>query len=124
MGELDARIHEAYDDAVDILTDKGATLLLATSPYFTRLRTPIEWTADGRGRVDHFNDLMRTIQARHPRRVKIVDTMAWVCPGGECLEEADGTLLRSDGVHFTPGRGAELAARWLTPHLRAAARQH
>ena len=59
------------------------------------------------GHADFFKN---NVYFAHTNR-KIVDAMAWVCPGRECIEEVDGTLLRSDGIHFTPGRAAERVAR-------------
>lgn len=63
------------------------------------------------------NEALRTFAARHPDRVHVADTGAWLCPGGvERTTDAAGRALRQDGVHYTPD-GVRAFWQWLMPQL-------
>jgi lysophospholipase L1-like esterase len=51
--------------------------------------------------------------------VRVVDLNEMVCPGGHYVGEADGVVVRFDGVHFS-AEGADWVARRLVPALLAA----
>ena len=66
------------------------------------------------------NDVVRSVAAAHPG-VRVVDLAEWTCPQWpSCRDEADGVLLRSDGVHFND-EGATVVASWMVPQLIDAA---
>jgi len=83
--------------ALDILTARGARVVILTTPY-------IDANND---RVDTLNALFRTVAARRPKRVTVVDiqpAMTYLSP------------QRWDGVHFTAA-GADLLGRVLVPEI-------
>jgi len=106
------------DEAVDVLTARGATLvLLASPPIDQTLGTPLpEWTAAEAWRVEHLNGLLGATARRHGDAVTVVDLNELVCPRGVCDAPINGVVLRSDGVHFG-AEGAPVAARWLAGRL-------
>lgn len=85
------------DDAVEILTGRGAHLYWLTFPCTDTYRDD---------RVPVVNDAYRALTARWPDRITLVDLHAEVCPGGRyepSYPVPDGTtaLVRDDdGVHF------------------------
>jgi hypothetical protein len=71
---------------------------------------------DSYGRsVECLNRLLREVVESEPR-ARYVDLDAYICPGGECLEEIDGEALRGDGRHFQ-GPAANIVAAWLHPRV-------
>ena len=111
---FDAYLESELDTAVNVLTARGATLALATAPYYLRGERPDggRWPEDDPGRVDAFNKLIRDVAARHPQSVAIIDLGGHTSVGGRYTPYIDGIEMRYDGVHFTP-----LADRWLAPWL-------
>ena len=105
---------------VELLSSNGTPVALITSPWFERTPggdTTAEWTPEERARVQHLNDLLREVAARHPESVAVVDLAAWLCRDDDCVNEIDGTTLRSDGVHYDD-HSARIVAEWLAPRLR------
>ena len=111
---FDAYLENELNTAVDVLTARGATLALATAPYYLRGERPDggRWPEDDPARVDAFNKLIRDVAARHPQSVAIIDLGGHTSVGGRYTPYIDGIEMRYDGVHFTP-----LADRWLAPWL-------
>jgi lysophospholipase L1-like esterase len=111
---FDAYLETELETAVNVLTARGATLALATAPYYLRGERPDggRWPEDDPARVDAFNKLVREVAARHPQSVAIVDLGGHTSVGGRYTPYIDGIEMRYDGVHFTP-----LADRWLAPWL-------
>jgi peptidoglycan/LPS O-acetylase OafA/YrhL len=111
--------------AVDVLSSRGAKVMLLTSPCFKPRDLGLDAPAYVRlnpERVGVLNDLYWEFARQHPDQVVIVDLNRFVCPEGEATDVTiDGVRLREDGVHFTP-EGADLVARWLAPEITAAAR--
>ena len=66
-------------------------------------------------RVDAFNTLWAEVAATKPN-VRVLDLPGLLCPGGAFLEQIDGEVVRSDGVHVTPA-GADLLVDWLVGQL-------
>jgi len=97
------------------------------SPYFERNDgvSTSEWTQNDRGRVDHFNDLLRQLASKSENqgKVLIVELGKWLCPdSGPCREQIDGVKVRDDGLHYGPG--AKVVAKWLAPQFRELAIAH
>ncbi|HEX5267255.1 MAG TPA: acyltransferase family protein, partial [Acidimicrobiales bacterium] len=111
---FDAYLQSELETAVDVLTARGATVALATAPYYLRGERPDggRWPEDDPARVDAFNRLIRAVAAHHPQSVAIVDLGGHTSAGGRYTPYIDGIEMRYDGVHFTP-----LADRWLAPWL-------
>ena len=121
--EYDAILEPTLQKAVDVLGSTGKPVVLLTTPHFERNDgvSPEEWTQNDHSRTDHFNEVVRRVAAANPGRVHVVDFGAWLCPPGEgCRDTIDGVTMRPDGLHFEDP-GAQKAAEWLAPQLRAIA---
>lgn len=105
--------------AVDVLSSRGAHVVLLTMPPIERNdpATP-EWTPAGQVRIDHFNDRLRAVAAANPATTTVIDVAAWLCPDGTCRRLPDGQSFRPDGMHYSVP-GATDVAGWLGPQLRA-----
>jgi len=67
----------------------------------------------GNGRyVDGYNAVLRSVAAIRPASARTVSATDLICPDGACTALKNGTLIRYDGVHYTPG-----FSRYLTPIL-------
>lgn len=117
--EMDSLLLDALDEAVEVLSSRGATVALLTAPPQHRgSELPgAVWTEAQRWRTEHLNALLAEVADRHPERAELVDLAGFVCPQGSCPSTLDGIELRSDGVHYT-AEGAALVAEWLGPQLR------
>jgi hypothetical protein len=112
---------EELGHTVDVLSARGAKIMLLTSPCLNPPDLGVDAAADVRlnpQAVDELNDLYREFSRRHPDQVVIVDLNRYVCPEGEDAVAIDGVGLREDGAHFTP-EGADIVARWLAPQIIA-----
>jgi hypothetical protein len=107
----------------DVLSSRGAKVMLLTCPCFRPRNAEIDAAAEIRldpRRVVFLNDLYREFAQQHPDQVVVADLNRLVCPEGENTDvTVDGVRLREDGVHFT-NDGADLVARWLAPQIIAA----
>jgi peptidoglycan/LPS O-acetylase OafA/YrhL len=117
--------HDRYflselDQAVELLSSRGARVVLLTMPYFSRpeltLANPLKWLEYQPWRVDRINGLMRSYAKNHDK-VRIIDMNTRVSPGGKYTAFIGDTEIRPDGVHFTP-QGADYVGTWLAPRLR------
>ncbi|MGZ4450536.1 acyltransferase family protein [Oryzihumus sp.] len=59
--------------------------------------------------VDGYNRVLRQVAASSHGRAVVVDVDDLVCPGGQCQALQDGTVVRSDGVHWTVAYAQRLA---------------
>lgn len=105
--------------AVDLLSSKGATVILLTTPYF---RQPDRGLAsDGprfdRRRIDAWNELLRSLQQESSAPAVIADLNVGLTTDDAMADRS----ISPDGVHFTP-HGADVVAAWLRPQILAAAR--
>jgi lysophospholipase L1-like esterase len=74
-------------------------------------------------RVDHWNELLRSVAQAHQDSVSVIDLHAFLDPNGDAINSIAGVDdLRSDGIHFTP-QGADVVARWLSPRIVRIAHQ-
>jgi peptidoglycan/LPS O-acetylase OafA/YrhL len=100
-----AFMESTLNHALDILTARGARVVILTTPYID----------SNNHRVDTLNALFRTVAARRPKRVSVIDiqpAMTYLSP------------QRWDGVHFTAA-GADLLGRVVVPEIaKAAPRRH
>jgi peptidoglycan/LPS O-acetylase OafA/YrhL len=113
----DDHLEGELEQAVSILTARGAHLIVYTFPY---IDPPIE-QADGSpypenepSRVDAWNQLLRQVAAKHPASVTLVDLNRMLDPDGHFAETVDGVDVRwpDDGIHITIAGGL-----WLQPRL-------
>jgi peptidoglycan/LPS O-acetylase OafA/YrhL len=117
----DERLAAELDEAVQVLSARGAAVGLLTAPYYHRAERPDGglWPEDDPARVDRWNALVRDAAARHPRVAHVVDLGARTTgEPGVYRNYLDGIELRYDGVHFT-GRAARYLGRWILPQVAA-----
>jgi peptidoglycan/LPS O-acetylase OafA/YrhL len=118
--EWNAYASSELQGAVDVLSSRGAKVMLLTAPCFKPRKLALDAGALERlnpRRVAQLNDLYREYALQHAAQVDLVDLSGLVCPEGEYTDLViDGVKLRDDGVHFTP-EGADLVARWLAPQI-------
>ena len=89
------------EDALRILTAHGARVVIGTMPYI--------WWLEG-SHMDAFNDVVRTVAARHPGVVTVVEMETEIQQPG---------VVRWDGVHLT-APGAEVLGRRVVPMVAGA----
>ena len=111
VGACDAPYRAAMRDRFDeVLADasvSGAPVFVANAPRSTNtFRAEDTWE-----RTACTNQVMEEAAAAADG-ASVIDLDGWLCPGGECREQIDGTLVRSDGVHFH-GPGGSVASHWL-----------
>jgi len=121
--EWEAYALEELGHTVDVLSARGAEVMLLTSPCFRPRDLGLNAAAQVRldaQRVDDLNNLYWEFARQHEDRVVVADLNRLVCPEGEYTDlTIDGVHLREDGIHFT-AEGADLVARWLAPEIIAA----
>ncbi len=104
---FDAYLRGKLDQAVEVLSARGAEVVITTAPYFRRGLRPDGglYPEDEPERVDRYNSIVREVAARHPGRVAVVDLGARLTPDG-FTRVVDGTTVRGeDGVHLSPEGG-------------------
>ena len=118
--DFDAYLMTELNQAVDILTTKGAVVAFATAPYYFRGERPDggRWPEDDPARVDRFNQLLEQVVAKRSKQATIISLGDHTSTGGKYTRSLDGIQLRYDGVHFTPAAGKWLSP-WLFPQLLA-----
>ncbi len=105
--------------AAEILTSRGAHLVLLTSPYFSEPGpAPGQiYDQDQPARVDIYNSLLYKVAADFPSKVSVLDLNSLVDPNGSFSQYISGVEVRSDdGVHFAIP-GGEWIGEWLFPQL-------
>lgn len=119
--ELDQFLTSELDHALGVLTSTGARVVLLTAPYFDppdlASRADRYQSLFEKPRVDHWNDLLRSVAQEHQDSVSVVDLHAYLDPNGYSVDSIAGVDdIRYDGIHFTP-QGADVVARWLSPKI-------
>jgi peptidoglycan/LPS O-acetylase OafA/YrhL len=112
--------HRAWDDAFEdnlrarlaALASHRGRVWAVTVPY------PLGVYDDAtfRGEVDCINASIRKVAAAVPG-VRILDLAERLCPSGVCVREAEGAVIRPDGVHYSIDGGRDLA-RWVLDQIR------
>ena len=125
--ELDQFLTSELDHALGVLTSTGARVVLLTAPYYEppdlASRVDRSQSLYEKPRVDHWNDLLRSVAQAHQDSVSVVDLHAYLDPNGASVDSIAGVDdIRYDGIHFTP-QGADVVARWLSPKIVGIARQ-
>jgi hypothetical protein len=115
--EFDAYLSRELNLAIDIVSARGAHVVLLTAPYTRRAERPDGglWPEDEPARVDAWNALLRRTATQ--RKATVLDLNAVVCPGGRFTWDAGGVRIRSDGLHFTPEGVQQVIAPWVLPPL-------
>ena len=125
--ELDQFLTSELDHALDVLSSTGVRVVLLTAPYFEppdlASRVDRYQSLFEKARVDHWNDLLRSVAQAHQDSVSVIDLHAYLDPNGDAVNSIAGVDdIRSDGIHFTP-QGADVVARWLSPKIVGIAHQ-
>jgi hypothetical protein len=114
-----------YEQAVDVLSSRGAHVVWVTAPCFgpsppgDRFARAGAFSAD---RHRHLRDvIVPRLVALRPDRVSVYDLFATVCPRGRYRLALPGVgVVRQDGVHLSP-HGATWVAEELGPFAIASA---
>ena len=96
--EWAAHMEQSLEQALAIVTARGARMIVLTTPYLFDVQD---------ARVNALDAVFRTVAARHPDRLTVVD----VEPAMRRLQPA-----RWDGVHFT-AKGADLLGGVIDPQI-------
>lgn len=108
---------------VDELSAGGATVAWLTMPPQRRVLPGLDAAAESLpendpARIDHYNEIVRTVAADHPR-MDVVEFAAWMAEGaGGALDPA----RRPDGVTLAPDAAAEALA-WVARQVRDVRRE-
>lgn len=108
-------IRDEYLAAVDVLSSRGALVMLVTWPRFG------DWVAGGRSgvlgdqvdgeRMARMNRILTEVAARRPESVRVVDLAGWL--GDRSQDRA----LRPDGVHFSEATFRPIVDEWMGPEI-------
>jgi hypothetical protein len=121
----DGFLESQLQKAVDILSSRGAHVVLFTAPCYDAGEQPngSPWPEDQSQRVEIYNQLVRFVAAANPTKVSVFDLNHLVCPKGQYTTDLRGVPVRSnDGIHFTVA-GGEYLARDILPVLVAQGRR-
>jgi peptidoglycan/LPS O-acetylase OafA/YrhL len=121
---FDAYEKAQFEQAVAILSSRGAKVALMTAPYFDTGEQlgGQPWDEDDPGRVRVLNGIIEQVAAEHPGLVSVVPLNRYLDPQGHFTWTIHGQVVRlGDGVHTTPAGGAYLAPKIL-PQLAALGR--
>lgn len=120
---FDAILKQSLEQAVQVGTSTGASMILMTSPCFASGEQPNgqPWPEDSAVRLAEYNAMVYQVARGHPTNVVVDNFGAQLCPGGHFQTFLDGVQIRdADGVHIVPtaAAGQWLAARVL-PEVNA-----
>jgi peptidoglycan/LPS O-acetylase OafA/YrhL len=110
------------DTATDVLSARGARVVLLTSPCFGQPDSGLDGIPERSdpARLRALNDVLRTYAKAHAARVSLMDLHGFLCPRGTYTSTVDGVNARDpDGTHLSPD-GSKLVWRWLARQLRVA----
>ena len=115
----DQYLSRELDLAIKVLSQGGAHVVLATTPYFEQHEDPsgAPYDFDDPSRVSAFNQLLRQAAARAPQTVSVLDLNSFLGPSGSYQATVRGTVVRTaDGVHISAD-GSRLVADLMAPEL-------
>jgi peptidoglycan/LPS O-acetylase OafA/YrhL len=121
---FDAYEASKFEQAVSILSSRGAHVALMTAPYFDTGEQPDgqPWDEDSPQRVNILNRIIKSVAARHPGVVSVIPLGKILSPDGHFTWKINGQTVRlSDGIHTTKA-AAVLEAPIILPDLAAMAR--
>jgi hypothetical protein len=125
------RVESRYQQAVDVLGSRGASVVLLTTPYYSSGTSPAgsAWPEDDPARVQSDDAIMRNVaRSAVPGpaggKVYVYDLNALVSPGRHYAASVSQVNVRcADGVHFSPSGGIFVGER-LLPDLLALGHAH
>jgi peptidoglycan/LPS O-acetylase OafA/YrhL len=112
----DHHLEAELNQAIDILSAKGAKIVLFTMPFVD----PPNEAANGTpfpendpARAVAFNRVLRIVAAERPSLITVINLNKLIDPNGHFQATIDGMTVRwSDGVHIT-----RTAGQWLQPQI-------
>ena len=111
----DAHVAADLRRAVEVVSARGARVILYTMPYIDPAKAPdgSTYPENLASRTDAYNRILHQVAASRPGIVTVVDLNALLDPNGHYTSTADGITLRwADGVHLTREAGL-----WLRPKI-------
>ncbi len=133
LGEpgFDSYLVDRYRSAVAVLSARGASVVLLTTPYYDSGTSPAgtPWPEDAASRVALDNSTVRAVALSTPTgadgsRVYVFDLNALLSPGHAFAPSVDQINVRcGDGVHLTRSGGIFVGQR-LAPDLAALGQAH
>ncbi len=119
QSDFDNRLMASLKQAISVLTQGGAPLVLLTAPYYSVINptTGTIYPEDNTSRVDLYNSMLRQAAQGVPN-VQVLDFNSLMDPNGQYAEYINGLPIRQpDGIHITNPVGGEWIADWLYPKL-------
>jgi peptidoglycan/LPS O-acetylase OafA/YrhL/lysophospholipase L1-like esterase len=118
--EGDALAQQDLEEAVELLSSRGAHVALLSVPYY-RLGWPMEIDLErspfNDSWVDRYNTMQERVERQRDGQVSILDLNTYIGPDGTWTDTVDGVQVRLfDRVHLSE-EGADFVARWLAPQL-------
>jgi hypothetical protein len=111
----DAILRQETLELLAAVNPRGLPSVVLTIPRSGRYAIPV---AGAEERIACANRALADVVAAVPG-AHLLDTDALVCPDpGPCREELGGGPLRSDGVHYDEGPGAQAVADWVVARVR------
>ena len=124
----DAQLIGSLDEAIDILSARGAHVVIFTFPY---IDPPVEqpngdpWPENLPSRVVAWNALLRQVAKAHPKTTTLINLNQILDPAGHYTSVVDGVLVRpmDDGIHITLQGGEWLQSSILPEVARLGIRE-
>jgi hypothetical protein len=112
----DAHLTSEINSVVDVLSAKGAKVVLFTMPDLDVTQTAANgqpFPENNPVRVTEFNDILDTVASQRKNVVTLVNLNQIADPDGHFQEVIDGVTVRwADGIHF-----AKTGGEWLQPDI-------
>lgn len=111
----DAHLYDEINQAVSILSSKGARVVLFTMPYIDPAEAPngSTYPENQSSRVDEFNQILAQVVKHRSNVATLVDLNKQLDPGGTYQAVIDGVTVRwADGIHISKPGG-----EWLQPFI-------
>jgi peptidoglycan/LPS O-acetylase OafA/YrhL len=112
----DARIVQEINQAVTVLSGRGAKVVLFTMPYVDPPQVAPNGTPypeNNPVRVDEFNAILRSVAKRRSNVATVIDLNKLLDPRGHFQTVIDGVTVRwADGIHISATAG-----QWLQPAI-------
>jgi len=109
---LQEEISTALDEAIRVLSARGAKVALFTLPYVKGTTTQPDgepWDLNQKWRTDIFNRLVREAAARHPGVATVIDENKMLDPNGQFVDYLGGIRVRdTDEEHPSVAGGMYL----------------
>jgi len=123
----DAHLTSELDQAIDILSSRGATVVVTTLPYIQGNSEQPDgqpWDMNQPVRTDAYNAVVHAAATLRPATSKVVDLNALIDPDGHYTSSINGVRVRnSDDEHFSIA-GGEYLRPFLLPELESLGTAH